>query len=372
MSAKWWLPPNTAKIAETTAGDSLGALHESLRLFNHVFHFNLLNQLHLPYLLSPSTQDRRYDYSKMMCVNASREILIRAVNFRNLNRIPFCCRIIDFFALMGAMTLLLAHLNSHTPHSSSLGQNLLAHQRVTDRAMIEQVLENMDIIAEASIDVLSEKIADLIRRLLAIEEDAAAGQGAYRAQKSQERPLAVGLGDKVHDNEAEASGLSSGEDDSSLRISIPYFGIIKIAREGSISKELPVSVLTGRGCTPPSATLDNQLQRQETQRNVVASTGDSLINVAINSTAQSVLLTQQQPQQQAGSVTELHTAVNNALIQQQYLFPGLTVGAEDWAFQGVDMAFFDNVMKGAEFYAMGCEGEDAYTDSGNMQTEWGV
>jgi hypothetical protein len=118
--------------------------------------------------------------------------------------------------------------------------------------------------------------------------------------------------------------------------------------------------------------LDNQLQRQETQRNVVASTGDSLINVAINSTAQSVLLTQQQPQQQAGSVTELHTAVNNALIQQQYLFPGLTVGAEDWAFQGVDMAFFDNVMKGAEFYAMGCEGEDAYTDSGNMQTEWGV
>jgi hypothetical protein len=44
---------------------------------------------------------------------------------------------------------------------------------------------------------------------------------------------------------------------------------------------------------------------------------------------------------------------------QQYECPPLTAGVEDWAFQGVDMAFFDNLMRGA-----GDDGEDG--------TEWPV
>ena len=36
-------------------------------------------------------------------------------------------------------------------------------------------------------------------------------------------------------------------------------------------------------------------------------------------------------------------------LQEQYPYPALTAGADDWAFQGVDLAFFDTLMKGAGY-----------------------
>jgi hypothetical protein len=40
------------------------------------------------------------------------------------------------------------------------------------------------------------------------------------------------------------------------------------------------------------------------------------------------------------------SSVSDALLQQ-YQYPELTAGVEDWAFQGVDMAFIDSLMRGA-------------------------
>ncbi len=87
------------------------------------------------------------------------------------------------FALMAATALLLAHLDSRNPrHGYSHGQNFLAHQRFSDRAMVEQVPENMDTIAASTMDILTEESRVLLRQLLAIEDDAARGNSTYSAQ----------------------------------------------------------------------------------------------------------------------------------------------------------------------------------------------
>lgn len=85
----------------------------------------------------------------MTCVNASREVLLRFIMFRGNNKNNFCCRTVDFFALMAAITLLLAHLDSHRFSQTS---NLLAHQYLSDRAMIEQAQVNMDQISRVNGD----------------------------------------------------------------------------------------------------------------------------------------------------------------------------------------------------------------------------
>lgn len=81
------------------------------RLFNQLYHYNLLSQLHLPYMLRVAPE-RRHEYSRMTCVNAAREVLSRFIMFRSFNKNDFCCWTVDFFALIAAIILLLAYLGS--------------------------------------------------------------------------------------------------------------------------------------------------------------------------------------------------------------------------------------------------------------------
>jgi hypothetical protein len=140
-------------------------------MFAQVLHYNPLNQLHLPHMLRSSSADRKYEFSRITCVNASREVLSRFIALRSFNGIAYSCRTVDFLALMAAMTLLLTHLDSH----SSEAENLLAHQYQSNRAMIEQVQENMKEVNRINSDILSAQSADLLRRLLTIEAETADG-----------------------------------------------------------------------------------------------------------------------------------------------------------------------------------------------------
>lgn len=88
---------------------SAGSVSETRRLVDQMFHYSLLNKLHTPHMLRSSTEHK---YSKIMCVNASRELLSRFIMFRSLNQIASSFRVMDFLALMAGLTLLLAHLDS--------------------------------------------------------------------------------------------------------------------------------------------------------------------------------------------------------------------------------------------------------------------
>jgi hypothetical protein len=217
LPSKWWLAPNLESIAAT---NSEALFWDTRRLFAQVLHYNLLNQLHLPYMLRSSTAiESQYRHSLFTCVNASREILSRFITLRGFDQLAYSwsCRIVDFLALMAAMTLLLAHLDSHGSEDT---HSLLSHQYVTDRAMIEQAQEHMEGMNRINSDALSAESADLLRRLLTVQAEVQDGGGSFTRRVS------------VHDSAIDTGLSGPHEDDSVVSVHIPYFGIINIARQG--------------------------------------------------------------------------------------------------------------------------------------------
>lgn len=326
MPSKWWLAPNLAAAASAAGTDNQAVFWEMLRLVNQLYHFNLLNQLHLPFMLRFTAAERRLDYSQTTCVNASREVLSRFITFRSFNRVAYCCRTVDFFALTAALILLLAHLDGHrrryatqTVDSSNIrgDLNFLAHQRLSDRAMMEQVVENMDQIGQVSMDAVSERSAGLLRRLLAMEEDAANGR-AYSTQ-SERIP-------EIPPEEQDETDV--------VRICIPYFGTVRVAREGVISKETPPGMWT----PATDSTVDpGHPPHPEAGVNL-----DAMVSAPDMLTIQ--------PQFQAFDGIPQQQSLPPYVPPQRLvndLYPGMTAGADDWAFQGVDMAFFDSLMQGS-------------------------
>jgi hypothetical protein len=234
-----------------------------------------------------------HEYSKMTCVNASREIITRFIVHRSFNPKSSCSRPVDFFAFLAAMTLLLAHINAYH-HNQTL--NFLAHQRLSDRAMLEQALEKMDVISKGNEDVVTEQSATLIRRLLDIEADAAQGSN-YTARADD----------------------SNENGDEELRLHIPYLGIIKITRQGPISRE-------------PHPTFQGD-----------SSSGATMFTSCPHATEQSI-------GQPTFPVDHPQTNHEQPMLQfhnvNEVCLPPMAAGVDDWAFQGVDMAFFDSLMKG--------------------------
>ena len=213
MPASFWRPANFHNVV---AGSPENLL-ETIRLAVQVYYYGLLIQLHLPYMMHGSGNGAEHEYSKVTCVNASREIILRFIAHRGFQPKSSCSRPVDFFALLAAMTLLLAHLDAHYHRSET---NFLAHQRLSDRAMLDQALDRMDVTRDANKDIVMEDSGKLIRQLLEVEADAANG-GNYTASSVSSSEE----GGEVQDIER------------GLRLLIPYLGTIKITRQGPISRE---------------------------------------------------------------------------------------------------------------------------------------
>ncbi|GIJ99639.1 hypothetical protein Aspvir_003640 [Aspergillus viridinutans] len=331
MPTSFWRPANFHNL---TPG-SPESLLETVRLSAQVYYYGLLIHLHLPYMMHGIGGQTEHEYSKITCVNASREIMTRFIAHRTFNPTSSCSRPVDFFALLAAMTLLLAHLDAHHHREAT---NILAHQRLSDRAILEQALERMEVISSVNKDVITGKSAELIRRLLDIEADAAEGR-SYTTRSV--------TGDDDHGQE----GIDKKRDE--LRLHIPYLGVIKIARQDSISCELP---------GPHQMAPVEFSQREPT----LAVSNDVLASFPPASSAEEQPLnhlhgtTQASPFQEALPATErlnaqLHEQSilqdpspthDDITLQPHVGLPAITAGVNDWTFQGVDMAFFDSLMRG--------------------------
>lgn len=353
LPSKWWLVPNL----DVDSSDSHAMFWNTRRLFAQLLHYNLLNQLHLPYIFRSSSTKHEYEYSRVTCVNASREILSRFITLRSFNGIACSCRTVDFVALMAAMTLLLAHIDGQRSEE----ENLLAHQYQSDRAMIEQVQENMEEVNCLNSDALSAQSANLLRRLLAIEIGTA---DPRRARKVS-----------VQEPGAEMASPNQ-DDDAAVSVHIPYFGIIKITRE-STSIEVPRSqASTTTNCPPHSqprnssstvspGTIDAEPQMNSSRLggpcgvpNVEAMTHAGYGYVEAPSEMPD---TYSRTRAQFGTFPIPANDVASSFAMQTFCdpfshqgeYPGLAAGTEDWAFQGVDLAFFESLMRSG-----GNEGND--------------
>ncbi|PLB44870.1 hypothetical protein P170DRAFT_391292 [Aspergillus steynii IBT 23096] len=312
LPSKWWLVP---KLDAST--DLQAVFWDTRRLVVQICHFNLLNQLHLPYMLRPSSSptDSKHEYSRLTCVNASREVLSRYSSLRSFNRIAYSCRTVDFLALMAAMALLLAHMDGHRDGAD----NLLANQYLGDRGMIEQVQEHMSEINRLNSDELSAQSADLLKALLAVDMEKGTGRVSVKE-------AGVGQDGMGQEDEEGEEGV--------VRVHIPYFGIIRIVREtpttsGSDSQaQLRLSSLTHSSALTPSA--DN--------------TPNALSFDVADTAANEFPAPSAHQQQCQNTLSDPGLFLTPSPLTQGGC-PELAAGGEDWAFQGVDMAFFESIMR---------------------------
>lgn len=319
LPSKWWLTPDMS----SRLTDAQELFWNTRRIFAQLMHYNLLNQLHLPHMLHSPSASRSLAYSRLTCASASREILSRFITLRSFNGFAYSCRTADFLALMAALTLLLAHLDSRR-HPTDAG-DLLAHHYHSDRAMIEKIQENMDEFNRLHSDALSARSTDLLRRLSTLDAD---------TTNSTLRKVNV-------IKEAGGALTSNVEINTIVSVDIPYFGTIEISQEGTskeISKAGPASATASgpakspQGVSPPCTPVQSQI-------NTVMSAEDG-ISIAAGCSPSDAHL---EPLAALGT-NEVELYDSQLLQQEQY--PGLVADREDWVFQGVDSFFFETLLDG--------------------------
>jgi hypothetical protein len=334
MPSKWWLIPNLATIKN---GSEM--FWATIRLTNQVFHYLLLSHLHLPFVLRSSwgLDQHRYQYNRAACIQASRECLNRYMAFRTFSNISYCCHSMDFFAITASMTLILAHLDGH--RSGLDPDNTLVHQRTSDRAIMEEILDNMEQVDMLNkVKTISEKGAGVLRQLLAIEADANMGS-SYRLER----------------------GCAHPNDGCALRLSIPYFGAITITQNYQIPKdnhdfshtEFRNSVDTFVQATHQASVRGNfhaLASKSPTFESPSCGTGSVSLTSQRQQSIKSTIHSRMEQHRTPGSSGV--QVVDTGLTEPTEDFPdmqstdaGLPASDVDWAFQGVDMTFFDTLMK---------------------------
>ena len=300
MPAAFWQPLDFRRLAR----DTQEASNEIRRALDHGRYYNLVIQLHLPHMLCPTHASQRM-YSKIACVNAGREILGRHIDLQSFEPAVSRCRMIDFPALIAGMALMLAHAISHCGKKS---ENMFAHQRSSDRAMVERTLENMEFVSELQQDTLLVKCAKLLTELLAIEEDAAK---AHR----------YGVG-QPHD---EAETRDYGR--NMLIARAPFLGGIRLSKEGIVAAK---------------ADQDNSLPESTNIGGIGAIHVKNLQPAEIEAQIASDASLQQ------SNVSHVAPPVPDDFVTQgdHSLLDG-TASLDDWAFLGTDTAFFGSLMRGA-------------------------
>lgn len=133
--------------------------------------------------------ERRYEYSKFSCLKAAREMLRRYLKLRTPDKQSFCCKVVDFGALTATITLCLGLIDPAAPYESLEMQSW----KGDDRAMVQTVLELMEELSMTGKDVIAKQSVKLIKTLLDVESRSTSSTG-------------------------------------NLRLTIPYFGTIDIAR----------------------------------------------------------------------------------------------------------------------------------------------
>lgn len=346
MPPKWWLRPSAGSNAEETFG-------ETARIMSLFTHHHLLVQLHLPYLLRFST-DRKYDYSKITAVNASREILSLFVSFRGSNPGTYYCRGVDFLVFIASTVLCIAHIenrrqrhlddpNTGYPRRDNFF-NFLMHQRLADRGMMESTLESMESMALDGTDKVTSRITSILRYLLDIEDDAAGG-GTYNTSSSS--------GSSTDREEWFGCSGHFSDGKNILRIYIPYFGNIKIEHSGVSKSSLTGPEISG---ADPTVSLGTTVQtkhqnvdRQQSQPPAQNPAGDQVDCHATNPGWQAVpcQIGSEIPSERSNSPAKNNSAPGFQDTNDAHLLvPGLAADTNDWALQGVDMAFFDSLLCG--------------------------
>ncbi|KXH69027.1 hypothetical protein CSAL01_07469 [Colletotrichum salicis] len=214
MPAQWWVAPTLASEI-----GHLEKIRETLRFNDHFMYYHLLLQLHFPNILRPMSE-----HDRATAVTASREILSRFLFFRANRPARFYCRGVDLIAFLSCTALCLAHIcDFHHQITGGTGFHLSAHQRLSDRGMLEQALVVMQVLVDQHNDEIATRVATLLQHLLRIQDDMTLGE-RYTVKFSPETSLA---GDDL------GYRVKLTDQDTVLNIYLPHFWVIRIERQRS-------------------------------------------------------------------------------------------------------------------------------------------
>jgi len=216
---------------------------------------------------------------------------------------------IDFPALIAGMALVLAHAISHCGTKS---ENLFAHQRSSDRAMVERTLENLEFVSELRQDTLLVKCVKLLTDLLAIEEDAAQGH------RNDLDPPRMGSNARNHGRDMLISRA-------------PFLGGIRLSNEGIAAA---ATSKAGEGSSLSESTSIGGI-------GAIHVNSSRTLDTDLDSSGSDVT------GEQSNAVSQIPQAASYdlSLHDDQIPLEG-AAGLDDWAFLGTDTAYFESLMRG--------------------------
>lgn len=308
MPPGWWDEPRLDSFASY---DSLWDM--TARIISQIHHFTLALMVHVPYMLrDPSSP--RYDYSKTTCVNSARELLSRYFSFRTHNVSAHSCRRVDYAGLVAGMTLCLSYLGRRR------GETWDRVRVKEDAEMLEMTRRRMQHVASVNGDRLSREAVSIIEQLTPIIDKAAT---------------------LLEDRRGSISGMMARppETPRDLHFSVPYLGSIDIKIPSSVNNTA-ISTMT-----PVSPDWHGH------RRHPSSATG-ALERMALSPTQPVSSLYETTPQQPPSDIGLLRLAPYDD--QAPFgpgtdfgLEPDFMAGADEWALQGVDAAYwslFEGVM----------------------------
>lgn len=185
MPASWWELPTSP-----WPGGLQSVARLNSRALTQFCHYQFEALLHLPFMLR-STAEPRFKYNRSVCLKASREMIYRYIILRDpYTRCRFICKITDFQAFTAVIVLI---LNLLEPRS--------AEEDHTQRQRDEHDWQEI------------EKVMRIFGDKTACIDEAVATHGIKVIKTLSD------------------IGRNGGQNSGSMKLAIPYFGTISIAKE---------------------------------------------------------------------------------------------------------------------------------------------
>ncbi|CAK7212660.1 hypothetical protein SBRCBS47491_001542 [Sporothrix bragantina] len=224
-------------------------------------------------------------YSKATCLQSSRAVLRRYVQFRLIGNTAFTCWQVDYASLIAAMTLIIGYLGPRPALGTDPSiLDAFDNQLRQDRIMVEQVRERMEQIGKVNNDKLSRESAATIQQLMPILDLVAKKPEPHTASTNEGASNAgqafTGNGEFAQDNNMRSNagspypggvgvgpgvGTPSAPTGPALRLNVPYFGTVNIHTNGATGISGVASQYGQQAESPFQQQLQPQQQQQQHQ-----------------------------------------------------------------------------------------------------------
>ncbi|KAH7026312.1 uncharacterized protein B0I36DRAFT_433785 [Microdochium trichocladiopsis] len=310
MGVDWWRQHDRAPPS-TDPFEQMNVVRQGMMQVNH---HHLLILLHLPYMIK-NVKEGQHEHSKAVCLRSCRELLSLFKLFRVEYEGAAICRHTDYTALTASLTLLLGYLD---PRMRSNDWSI-SKTRDADRQLIRDIRAVFFRMAEHRGDKLALEAYKVIGRLVPLAEIDQAG--------------------------------TAESDMEPVTLDIPYLGTINIkpvlrpsgnqqpSSRGNKNRLVPVTPAPAAPlqlCTPPQTELVHQQIPQ------ASSCAGSVVDEA--SAASSSTWNFLTPSEAPSDDPMLQFIADGGYDA----LPDFSAEMEQWTFQGVDAAFFENFMGGLQ------------------------